>query len=381
MNEQVIETPIIPVQLSDEQSAAVGTILDWFINRPEPSFKLGGYAGTGKTTVIKHLLKECHENTSEDRPIKSPSVCAFTGKAVNVLNRKGVYGQTLHSLMYNCEIDSKTGECTFYKRDRLEGLPDFVIVDESSMLSTELYKDLSSFNIKTLFVGDPGQLEPVGDNPNLMAKPDLVLSKIHRQAEHSPIITLANSVRLGGPLPHQASPELTIRRKELKCEEAVLADQIICAKNKTRTNFNDKIREHLQLPSKQITKGEKIICLRNNLNFSVFNGQIFFIDEILFDRNDHWLCNVHDESGKVIKNLPIWKKPFVDAAFDPKNVAVSRKLVYCDYGYVITCHKSQGSEWDSVLVIDEWMPPSVWDMRRWRYTAITRAAKKLTYLI
>ena len=118
---------------------------------------------------------------------------------------------------------------------------------------------------------------------------------------------------------------------------------------------------------------------------------IVFVDEILKDSSNHWDLMTHDEIG-LKHRFALWKEPFTNPMFEtlygkqPKipTTYTERKsvqLVWATYGYVITTHKSQGSEWDSVLVQDEWMPPTVWDMKRWRYTAITRAAKKLVYCI
>ena len=359
------------ITLTEEQATAIDKIKAWL---KDPlgarEYKLGGYAGTGKTTIIKVLLQELRREYMV-------IVCAFTGKAVHVLNKKGVWGQTIHSLLYT-PIPLPDGSVKFERKTILEADPDLIICDEASMISTELYRDMLSYNRRYLFVGDPGQLEPVGDNPNLMAFPDLVLSKIHRQAESSPIITFANQVRQGGSLRVSKVDGLWIRPKEITSLEFLANDQVICAKNKTRKLFNEKIRLFKKFPPNQIVEGDKLIVLRNNVGYGVFNGMIIFIDKIISDKWDSWTCNVHDEVGKKLPSLPIWKDPFLNPAQE-KFDKVPRTVVYCDYGYAITCHKSQGSEWDKVLVWDEWMPPKVWDMKRWRYTAITRTAEQLTY--
>lgn len=361
--------------LTDEQQLALNKLLE-FIKEPlATEFRLGGYAGTGKTTLIKTLLKLLRELK------KRAIVCAFTGKAVNVLQRKGVASQTMHSLMYNFEETLK-GEFSFTKKYRLEGEPDVIIIDEASMISVELYNNLLSFGKKCIFVGDPGQLEPVGDNPNLMSRTDFVLTKIHRQAELSPIITLASRVRAGNAIIISRPVEgLTIRskRETITSPEFLKADQVICARNKTRQAMNSALRAYLVRPAGELIVNDKIICLRNNRNFGVFNGQIFFVKEI--KRTDSTMQDVlvEDEIGKMYQ-FPVWRLPF-QKEVDPKRDVVPKRMVYCDFGYVITCHKSQGSEWDNVIVYDEYMPPQVWSMARWRYTAITRAAKQLTYLI
>lgn len=361
------------VILTDEQQLALNLICTWFLSSPNQQYKLGGYAGTGKTTIIKTLLSSLACNKV---------VCAFTGKACNVLQRKGIYAQTIHSLIYDCYQDPQTKQWHFDKKSTLPGNPKLIIVDEASMLSTELFNDLKAYGKKLLFVGDPGQLEPVGDNPNLMLQCDNVLSKIHRQAESSPIITLAGNVRTnqGGCLTHRnVGGELIIKSKTITPENILAASQLICAKNLTRQAFNKNVRAAKGQVTPTPVIGDKIIVLRNNLSFSVFNGMILFIDSIEKETAESWECNVHDELNHTFKNLPIWKTGFLGVI--KKDTHIPKKYVYCDYAYAITCHKSQGSEWDHVIVFDEWMPPQVWDMARWRYTAITRAAKKLTYLI
>ena len=377
--EQTKTTPTPEIILTEEQQTAVAKIKAWFEDKhAKLEYKLGGYAGTGKTTVIKAILKALSEH--------STVVSAFTGKAVNVLERKGVPAQTLHSLIYDCEIVDK--KPTFVKKGRRDVVYDLIIIDEASMISTELYNDLSSFGIKVLFVGDPGQLEPVGDNPNLMLFPDFVLSKIHRQAEQSPIIFWANEIRQGRGLDKTLQPKgdgFLIRDKNIKTSDFFAADQLICAKNKTREAMNAKVREAKHLQPCTLVEGEKIIVLRNNIQEGVFNGMILFVKKIVaekligkYNKQPCWLCDCVDEVGKGYQ-LPIWKPPFQSPTLLTKDAFIPRDVVYATYGYVITCHKAQGSEWDNLIVFDEWMPEHIWDMKRWRYTAITRAAKQLTY--
>lgn len=371
------------IQLSEEQEKAVETIQHWLDEENMSEFRLGGYAGTGKTTVIKFLLASL---------TKCPTiVSAFTGKAVNVLQRKGVRAQTLHSLLYNVEI-LKGGQVLFTKRGKLETDPDLIIVDEASMISTELYNDLKSFGKKLLFVGDPGQLEPVGDNPDLMRTCDLVLNTIHRQAAESPIIKLANEIRLGKSVPiiGTNAEGLVIRDKKLTPSLLDGFDQVICAKNDTRAFLNEKYRAFKQYPTYSINHGEKLIVLKNNQNFGIFNGQLMWLEEVTDDKNlEYWECTLKDEQGGLHHEIPVWRKPFTEPAnfIKPRqdHVLPRRKdkaqCVLMGFGYAITCHKSQGSEWDHVLLWDEWMPPHIWDMKRWRYTGITRAAKHLTYCL
>lgn len=368
------DVPTPTFTLSEEQETAVNTIVAWAENPSSPrEFKLGGYAGTGKTTVIKTIQERLWRKFRI-------SVCAFTGKAVSVLSRKQIYARTIHSTIYDTDIVPGKGY-VFYLKSQLDPNLDLIIVDEASMVSTDLYNDLLKFRKKILWVGDPGQLEPVGDNPNLMRKPDLVLNKIHRQAEKSAILTLANDVRNGKPIPIRKELEdLVTRDKKLQVRDLLSVDQVICAKNKTRRGFNESIRRALNRPLEELVPTDKIIILRNSLSDNVFNGLILFIETVHSSEKDYWIVDAKDEVDKRYTKLKLWKKTFFvekldQGEFPPKG------LVQADFGWSITCHKSQGSEWDNVLVYDEWVPPQLWDMRRWRYTAITRAAKKLIFCI
>jgi len=380
INETVTQPdqPAPAIELSEEQRIALTTIQDWFddgsgMNQCE--FKLGGYAGTGKTTLIKSVIKELQGQKH------TYLLCAFTGKAVNVLQRKGLHqAATIHSSIYHCEIN-KDGTYSFSLRSHLAGDPSLIIVDEASMISQDLYNDLRSFGIPILFVGDPGQLEPVGDNPNLMAKPDYVLSKIHRQAEKSPIITIANEIRNGGifrRIPDQDA--YILRDKRSITPELILkASQLIVAKNQTRNAFNAQVRRFKGSPPMSLVPDEKLIVLKNNKNFGVFNGMILYLIKVEQDRGDAWFCNLKDDMDNIYRNIPVWKKPFIGEL--KKGEYATRHVVHMDFAYAITCHKSQGSEWDHVMLYDEYMPPTVWDMKRWRYTGITRASNKIEIFV
>src|SRR5262245_45897619 len=173
--------------LTDEQASALSRLLE-FSNQVQT---LGGYAGTGKTMLIKHLVRE----------LPRFAVCAFTGKAANVLRRKGVPASTIHSLIYQpVEVTrfDKSGKIVkvveFVRREQLPCSG--VIVDEASMVSREIHDDLVAYDLPLIFVGDHGQLEPVADHDfNLMRNPQITLEQIHRNA--GPISRFANFLRQG----------------------------------------------------------------------------------------------------------------------------------------------------------------------------------------
>lgn len=375
------------VKPTDEQQAAVQRIISWLTDPSAPlMFRMGGYAGTGKTTTIKyllHLLQLARNGDGSDELSflmgKTAMVCAFTGKAASVLRKKGVQASTIHSLMYRPVPKAGGGPNDIeWRRVAYFDLPgNFFIVDEASMISSDIYKDMLEYGLKMLFIGDPGQLEPVGDNPNLMRNPDVTLMKIHRQALESPIIELATNIRNGYPLPKSsAHPDLIIRDKNLNTHDLLGVTQVICAKNATRQRINTVCRQAYSRVE-LLEKGDKLIITKNNKDLGVFNGMIVYVREISSDNHRRWNCLLEDEDQNMIGWLPIAKEPF-SAVFDAKNYRHPKDLVQADYGYCVTCHKAQGSEWEHVLVIYEWMPPNVWCMKRWGYTAFTRASKRLT---
>lgn len=353
------------LELTEEQQAAIEKIEAW-LNSGNPSFRLGGYAGTGKTTLISYL----------ESGIMKPAICAFTGKAVNVLRQKGLTSaQTVHSTVYHSTKASGRWVTTLKNPTEVPG--DFFIVDEASMLSTELYNDIMSFGRPVLFVGDPGQLEPVGSNPNLMRNADLVLTQIHRQALESPILQFAHWLRGGNePPPNLSAEGLSIRRKRFSDEELLAVDQIICARNKTRSSLNTRIRTLLKRKG-LVSPGERMIVLKNNADLGVFNGMALRVEKVHTANDWAVVVDATGDAGEAFPKLTIWSRSIIERV-DPKD-RCPEDFIQATYGYAITCHKSQGSEWGSVAVMDEASGQGLWDDRRWRYTAVTRAKNHLNY--
>ena len=361
--------------LSQEQEAAKELILDWLRSPGKQVFKQGGYAGTGKTTLVKHILKEAGCEFA---------ITSFTGKAVSVLRRKGnPTAQTCHSLLYE-PVAEADGTVTFRKKAKAELQHIEVIAnDESSMITKDLDNDLRDTGAKILYIGDPGQLEPVGDNPNLMKDCDYVLKTIHRQAEASPILHFATDIRTGEPVSTKYSgtngdSSVEVVAKNIAINEYVDAvDQIICGYNETRRNINAAIRNHKGFKS-ELEEGEKLICLRNNRPDGLFNGMTLYVAKIRGTFPDCYVCDLTDDLERRFNRIKVNRVALVEGEWKQSNGRVPYEHNLFTYGYCITCHKAQGSEWDSVMVIDQ-ANSKLWTASRWRYTAITRAARRLIY--
>ena len=352
---------ITEITLTTEQQQAVDKAVESL--KAGRLFKVGGYAGTGKTTVAKNIVEQ----------LENVMCCAFTGKAAYRLREKGLDNTaTIHRTIYDYNKFTKT----FNLKPDVDG--NYFLIDESSMISRDLWRDIQTFGRPVLLLGDPGQLEPVGFDPKLMHEPDIILQQIHRQAAGSGIIQFATNIRLGSHTPDIEYNSVDIVRKDMPHDDDLLwADIVLCGYNRNRLAINRRIRR-LNGFKGLLEPGERIIVLRNNIQLGVFNGQILTVEEVFESGKFTTPARCLTDDGESML-LPLLNKQFGNASLETQGNDLS-EIVLADYGYCITCHKSQGSEWDNVIVIDE-QCPKLWNPTRWRYTAITRAAKNLKYYV
>lgn len=346
-------------ELSEDQRQAFNTFFDWLAS-DKKEFRLGGLAGTGKTTIVKRML----ENLS------SFQVITFTAKAALVLQSKGVPASTYHSLLKNFEreIVNGDGSVSLVFSDKKVSY-DFIVVDEASMITGEMRRRILNCCKRVIWVGDYGQLPPVEIGSPFekgVVDEDLLDAKLTQQHRHSgslEIVQFAGMVRTGqSPLEWTGGKSVLVNptqgRNVRDIANYVVSENItqtICATNNGCLAFNREIRK-VKCFEKQIECGDRVICCRNNHNHGLANGQIFTV----LGGGDGTLKT---ECGKIFQYT-----------FDPKYKGQQKVLI--DYGYAITCHKSQGSEWPSVCVVEE--IPSV---TSWRYTAATRAMGRLVYFL
>ena len=357
-----------PVTLSEEQEKAVDEINKRM--KRNPYVTLGGYAGTGKTSVIRHLVKHW----------RGVAVAALCGKAVNVLRCKGVKNaQTIHSLIY--EHIPNTDPPEFARRDQLATESGRrvrkLIIDEASMVDEVMRDDLLSYNVPILFVGDHGQLEPIGRESWLMQNPDVVLNTIHRQAQDSPIIRLATALREGREVPYWESKLGDVRIVEKNRFWELLRPNMtaICAFNRTRHKINAECRKMLGRTSQYPVEGDKLVCLKNNREFQIFNGQLATcLDAKLSENGRDMTLKARLDDDRVVE-MPCAPWQFGQDATE--GMHRMPWLTFWDWGNALTCHRAQGSEMDDVIVLEERSP--LWNMRRWAYTASTRARMTLIY--
>jgi exodeoxyribonuclease-5 len=371
-------------QLSPHQDDALKAVGQWLKAKPGAGntpqvFRLFGYAGTGKTTLAKYLAEHV------DGEVK---FAAFTGKAASVMRGKGCHGaSTIHALIYRARESGEEVPSFDLWDDAPASKAELIIIDECSMVDAELGRDLLSFGVPLLVLGDPAQLPPIqGGGFFTDGEPDAMLTQVHRQAEGNPIIRLSMDIRAGEYLePGRYGETEVIAKADLDPARVLEADQVLVGRNATRRAYNLRMRERRGFTDALPAAGDKLVCLRNNRKKGLFNGSLWSVKE----RGSR-------KGGTKTGIMSLRLMPDEDAAARGVKVSVrpecftggieqvdwQRRKPYdeFDYGYVLTVHKAQGSQWDDVVLFDESFAFQE-SRQRWLYTGVTRAAKRLTVVV
>lgn len=389
------------MNLTIKQEQGLKIAVERFLNKEKYTI-IGGYAGSGKSTLVKFIIAalELYGINPED------DVCyaTFTGKASQVLLKKGNKNvSTLHRLLYK-HIPTPDGK--FIRQPKPEIEYKIVVVDEVSMAPKEMMELLFSHRVYVICLGDPFQLPPIDkDTDNhLLDSPHIFLDEIMRQAQESEIIRLSMDIRAQKPIEYTKGSEVIIcSQRELNTGMMTWADQILVGTNQTRVSINNQMRALIGRGNKPET-GDKVICLRNYWDIisdgfnPLVNGTIGYISnpstsevyipyylgggsfevlntEFISDSNDNFGILNMDNKMILTGEKGIDYKQAFKLAKNPK----FKNLLPLEftYGYAITTHKAQGSEWDKVLVIEENFPRNSTEHARWLYTAVTRAAEKI----
>lgn len=361
------------MEWSPQQDRALVDVGVWLRDPKAPQvFRLFGWAGTGKSTLAVHLAQDAGRVV----------YAAFTGKAALVMRKRGcTNARTIHSLIYRL-LDEQGGEPRFALDPDSEVTDaDLVVIDEVSMVGAELAKDLLSFGKKVLVLGDPGQLPPVKDAGFFTnEKPDVMLTEIHRQAADNPIIKMSMRIREGKGLEYGTYGESkVIHASEVDRGEVLAADQILAGRNVTRTTYNNRVRSLKGLPAPLPVPGDRLVCLRNNREKGLLNGQLFTAKKVTVKGRGglSMLLDPSDAGARVDDVMVFTSEKFFQGRQEELSWAERKRFDEFDFGYCLTVHKAQGSQWDNVYLFDE---SNVFreDRDRHLYTAVTRAAEKIT---
>ena len=301
------------------------------------------------------------------------------------MRQKGCRGaSTIHSMIYTLDEESGGVPKFILNEDADNKEAKLVIIEEFSMVGADLAADLLSFGVKVLVLGDPAQLPPVKDAGYFTnERPEVMLTEVHRQARDNPIIRLSMDVREGRSLQHGDFGECKIiPRGTLDPEKAIAADMILVGKNATRHTCNRRHRELMKIESATPIAGERLVCLKNDRSKYLFNGDTWTVDKVR-KKNGAAIRMVvsPDDAGDVARTTEIKVHPYF---FEGREGELKwedlKEFQQFTFGYALTVHKSQGSQWDDVVLFDE---SAVFreDRARHLYTGITRAAKTLTVVM
>ncbi len=407
-----------------QQEQALSAVSAWMGDPTSQVMYLAGFAGTGKTTLAKHLADP-----------SSWLFASYTGKSAHVLRQKGCENaSTIHSLIYRPAGESHAQEMLLLETriEQLEGKEklsheevlelnarqkqlvkanadnepryalwansplndpniDGLVVDEVSMVDERLGTDLESFGKKILVLGDPAQLPPIGSGGYFTRRtPDITLTDVHRHAKESGILRLATEIREGGDIYSWAGTEISDVTVHRRCDfdpddlqmRAMEADQVLCGRNNTRKAANRKHRELIGYKEAGPVRGDRLVCLRNDRELGIFNGAMFTVVEAENDLRSKTsdLELKSDDDGRIIR-APAWLHHMIGCESELSQMKYERRdLSEFTWAYCLTVHKSQGSQYNDVLLIDE-SEQFGQDARRHLYTGVTRAAKQLTVVI
>lgn len=332
----------------------------------------------------------------------------LTGKAASVLRHKGCpNAMTAHKLLYYTK-KTPSGKYKITPRPYLEKQYDLIICDEISMLPNYIWEQLLSHHIPVIALGDPFQIPPIDKKTDnkVLEHPHIFLDEIMRQAKESEIIRLSMDIRNYEWINYQSGKEVLVIPKE----EAVIGtytwgDQIICATNKRRKEINDFVRSAFGFSTQEPQKGDKVIATRNEWDITdttnknaLVNGTIGYLGDIekgivdifmLHKRVPIIKTSLSNEEDGLFTNLKIDYENFTKGT--PcitskesyqlyKSKASFLEPTVLDYGYAISGHRAQGSQWDKVVVEEENFPFDREEHARWLYTCCTRSASKLVLI-
>ena len=388
--------------LTKKQEQGLKTCIEKYING-EKYCVISGYAGAGKSTLVKFIV----QNLPGINPGEDVVYACYTGKAAQVLLKKGNKNVlTLHKLLYE-SIPKPDG--TFFRIPKATIDYKVVIVDEVSMAPRQLMEILFSHNVFIIALGDPFQLPPVDKNQDngLLNTPDVFLDEIMRQALDSEIIRLSMQVRNKESFDYSVGSDVIVMpKKDLNTGVLKWADQILVGTNATRVAINNKMRDLMGFEKGIIGDHERLTCLRNYWdNYSdtdapLINGTMGYLSNsyetyyrippwvkksnniipiisgnfISEDGDNFGLLNMDKNYILIGEGSLTQKEKYILG----KNIKSQNLIPYeFTYGYAITTHRAQGSEWSKVLVIEENFPFNKEEHARWLYTACTRASSKL----
>lgn len=388
--------------LNEQQEKIKNEAVHWFNYSSSQLFEISGLAGTGKSVLIAQILYELGLNSNE------VAAMSYTGQAAIVMRTKGFpSAKSIHSTLYELvevvdESDSnlaaKFGGHKIRTEFRLKKIIDPAIrlffIDEAYMVPEYMVHDIMSFDIKVIAAGDSHQLPPVEGNPAFLVNPGVhYLTQLMRQAESDPIVYLSQRAIHGEPI-HNGSygnNVLVINDDEFIPEMVGYCDSIICGTNRTRQTMNNYVRDLAGFFQIIPQYGERIICKKNNWSrvldgIALANGLVGTVvnnpDAAGFNSDGTFNVDfLPDLTNRVFSSIPVNYKYFIGSMEEKAELKANPKWVMgelFDFAYALTTHSAQGSEYNNVIYIEEFMRQQI--QNQLNYTGITRAKNSLIYI-
>lgn len=450
-----------PHQLTDDQDKTIDALARFFTTKVEnPAMILKGYAGTGKTTMVRAIVKTLPDINQKF------VLLAPTGRAAKVMmNYTGSFASTIHRKIYYTEQGAAGIEAFSLSKNKHTNTT--FIVDEASMIagdsfdffygSNNLLEDLLSYvysgdNCNVIFIGDSAQLPPVGTtlspalNKNYLQSSyhlnigTVELTEVVRQNLDSGILFNATEIRKQILSKSNAFPNISTDFDDISAITGVELEEelesaygkygqdetiIICRSNKRANLFNQQIRARIKWCEDQLNAGDRLMVVKNNYfwldNTSkagfIANGDILVISTVrsIEEKYGYQFANVVVEFCDYENEPPMELKVLMDTIHleaPSLNMQESKELYYAimeeeymhihskkgrhqkvmkdpyynalqiKFAYAVTCHKSQGGQWDCAFVDQGFLTEDMINEEylRWLYTAVTRAKKKLYFV-
>jgi ATP-dependent exoDNAse (exonuclease V) alpha subunit len=376
-----MDNPTPGIDLEGEQKAARDDVVDWLIHPDidDRVLTIGGLAGCGKTVLATHIQAYIRALGL------TCNVTSLTGQAVDVLRKKGIdRPETIHACLYTKDDNEskKQGRLVFVKNYFIDY--EIIIIDEAQILSKQYYDDFLSFpHVRLIAIGDHGQLQAIGgETIDLMHNPRIKLEEPRRQALGSNILQFAHALRTGKQVRYGKCPGAMIAPRTMFWKDIIdpSYDKIIVGFNRTRHEVNKIVRRargyHGDIPN----IGEKVTCLYNHRDIGVFNGQHFIVDSVQPEGEELLRVGLDDNGRKynVIAVRAQFGRDKIDLSYSNRFFREGyRDVVFLDFAYGSTAHKSMGSEYSRGKVLEECHRDT--DLRRWSYTAVTRFVDQVDY--
>ena len=393
------------IELNTSQQKVFNDAIDWWRRGTEQTFEISGPPGSGKSFLIDKIVKALKIDSNRIAPM------AYTGSAAINMRTKGMYSaRTIFSWLYDfieVPVLNEKGEpildpvfnkpkfkMRFVPKSYLPDI-DLIIVDEAGMVPEEMRNIIDSMGIPVIAAGDIDQLPPVAGKSGYLTEPWKVhkLTEIMRQANDNTIVQFSQMLIKGIEIPHGKFKNVTVLYEdEINDNMIAQSDIVICGKNTTRDNINNHIRHDMfGFTNPTPNLGERLVCRKNN--WQIESGGINLTNGLV--GNCITMIGPDSFNQKDVTFKMSFKPDIIDSYF--KDIDVDLRYMTSDkkgrdalletnfskgnkfeFGYAITTHMSQGSEFNRGMYFEEYLNKNI--NRNLHYVGITRFKQHCIYV-